>query len=91
MNWPILTDDLQKLSKVTPIDDMAGEEGTPPNSFKSEYPILFEYLGAVFGSTISNSCLYEQIHGMIRHRLMQQLERCRPITREYIRLESIMA
>ena len=70
LNWPILTEDLQKLSKVTNLRDMtAGGEGAPLNAFKSEHPILFECLEAVFGTMMSNSRLCEQIHGMMRHGL----------------------
>ena len=66
LNWRVLTDDLQRLSKVTSVSDMAGGEGAPLNAFQTEYPILFECLDAVFGTMMSNSRLCEQIHGMMR-------------------------
>ena len=43
LNWPILTDDLQKLSK-TAIDDTTGREGAPLNTFKSKHSILLSVL-----------------------------------------------
>jgi len=69
MNWPILTDDLQHLSKATEASAMAGGEGASLLIFKSKYSILFECLDAVFGTMMSNSRLCEQIHGMMQHGL----------------------
>ena len=67
LNWPVVTGDLQKLSKSnesTPAGDIA-----PLTVFEGKYPVLFECLYAVFGAMMSNSRLCEQIHGMMRHSL----------------------
>ncbi|KAL7548072.1 hypothetical protein ACHAWF_011358 [Thalassiosira exigua] len=70
LNWPIVTNDLQRLSLVTEYDDMTEGEGfSPLAAFAEAYPILFECLYAVFGAMMSNSRLCEQIHGMMRHGL----------------------
>ena len=71
LNWPVLTGDLQRLSKV----GVAVASNANVNSvssivdFQANYPILFECLYAVFGDMMSNSRLCEQIHGMMRHSL----------------------
>ena len=71
LNWPILTGDLQRLSKTT-----APTDTQPPDKyvsslvqFENKHPVLFECLYAVFGAMMSNSRLCEQIHGMMRHGL----------------------
>lgn len=67
LNWDVLEDDLQRLSKEQGIRDAMN--GAPILAFKSMYPILFECLHATFGMMMSNSRLCEQIHGMMRHGL----------------------
>jgi len=67
LNWDILTDDLQRLSREE--DPMSGDIMVPLTQFKQKYPILFECLEAVFGAMMSNSRLCEQVHGMMRHGL----------------------
>ena len=74
MNYEVLAGGLQRLSKASPpTGDMAGGEGAPLNEFKTEYPVLFECLEAVFGTMMSNSRLCEQIHGMMRHGLRSSI------------------
>ena len=78
LNWPVLTGDLQRLSRaVAPTSTHAS---TLPRGktdkyvstlveFEQNYPVLFESLYSVFGAMMSNSRLCEQIHGMMRHGL----------------------
>ncbi|KAL7526020.1 hypothetical protein ACHAWF_001602, partial [Thalassiosira exigua] len=74
LNWPVLTGDLQRLSKQPSVVDSAFEDkGAPLCSFLKFYPVLFECLYAVFGAMMSNSRLCEQIHGMMRHGLKAQI------------------
>ncbi|EJK52059.1 hypothetical protein THAOC_28715 [Thalassiosira oceanica] len=73
LNFPVVTDDLQRLSKVWEVDAMKVDEGAPLLKFKTEYPVLFDCMYSVFGTMLSNSRLCEQIHGMNRHALRSQL------------------
>ena len=78
LNWPILTGDLQRLSKVAaptnthdpaPTSDPTDKYVSSLVEFGKKYPVLFESSYAVFGATMSNSRLCELIHGMMRHGL----------------------
>ena len=62
LNSDCSTKDLQKVSMS--LENCGGK--APLLKFKHEYPILFEYLHAVFGLMMSYSCLCEKIHGMTR-------------------------
>ncbi|EJK53676.1 hypothetical protein THAOC_26834, partial [Thalassiosira oceanica] len=73
LNFPVVTDDLQRLSKVSEVDAMKVDEGAPLLKFKTDYPVLFDCMYSVFGTMLSNSRLCEQIHGMNRHALRSQL------------------
>ncbi|KAL7537286.1 LOW QUALITY PROTEIN: hypothetical protein ACHAXR_010421 [Thalassiosira sp. AJA248-18] len=59
LNWAVLTDDLQRLSKVVPFldDDDSNDTVSPLTIFQGEYPILFECLYAVVGTMMPNSRL----------------------------------
>ena len=64
LNWPCMTEDLQKLSKVVEVPDTG--DIIPLLYFRDTYPNLFECFDAVFHLMMSNSRLCEQIHGMMR-------------------------
>ena len=69
LNWPCLVEDLQKLSNMYPDGDVQDEHVVCIVIFSQDFPVLFECLYAVFGCMMSNSCLVEQVHGMIRSNL----------------------
>ena len=73
LNWEILVDDLQRLSKHISDDDESVKGYAQLNKFKTYYPVLFDCLYSVFGTMLSNSRLCEQIHGMMRHGLRIQV------------------
>lgn len=73
MNYPILVGDLQKLTKVSAVEEVEAGEGAPLVKFKTEYPVLFDCLYSTFGTFLSNSRLCEQVHGMSRHNLRTQV------------------
>ena len=73
LNWPILTEELQRLINTTPTDDVPEGGISPLNVFAMHYRRLFEYLYAVFGPMMSNSRLAEQVHGMMRHGLQSSI------------------
>ena len=74
LNWPLLTEELQRLSNAPAWNDTVTDEGVSPLTvFEGEYPLLFECLYAVFGVMMSNSRLCEQIHGMMRHSLKSEI------------------
>ena len=70
LNAPILTQDLQVLSKKQE-DSFVCNNGSPLPVFATDYPILFECLYATFGAMMSNNRLDKQIHGMMRFGLRQ--------------------
>mmetsp|Transcript_5656 Transcript_5656/g.15886 ORF Transcript_5656/g.15886 Transcript_5656/m.15886 type:complete len:972 (+) Transcript_5656:584-3499(+) len=67
LDWPILTDDLQRLSREQ--GPRACKGGPPLVAFRNTYPILYDCMHATFGLMMSNSRLCEQVHGMMRHGL----------------------
>ena len=72
LNWPVLTGDLQHLTKVAaPTNDQPPTDKYVSSlvEFKKKHPVLFECLYAVFWAMMSNSRLCKQIHGMMRHGL----------------------
>jgi hypothetical protein len=73
LNYEILEEDLQRLSKDYTVDELQSREGAHLNEFKINYPVLFDCLYSVFGTMLSNSRLCEQIHGMMRHGLRTQV------------------
>ena len=70
LNYEILEEDLQRLSKVNTVDEL---NTGALIEFKIDYPVLFDCLYSVFGTMLSNSRLCEQIHGMMRHGLRYQV------------------
>ena len=72
LNWPVVTEDLQTLSRAQDNDSVVEDEEPVLAIFSNQYKVLFECLYAVFGAMMSNSRLCEQIHGMMRHGLRAQ-------------------
>ena len=68
LNYEILEEDLQRPSKVNNVDELKTGDGALIE-FKIDYPVLFDCLYSVFKTMLTNSCLCEQIHGMMRHGL----------------------
>lgn len=50
LNYTVLIDDLQKLSKVSTGEELNAGEGAPLIKFKTEYPVLFDCLYSSFGT-----------------------------------------
>ena len=55
------------------IGEIVAGEGAHLNKFKFNYPVLFDFLYSVLGGMLSNSCLCEKIHGMMRQGLRSQI------------------
>ena len=72
MNYHVLTDDLQRLSKVMTVEELEGGEGVSLVNFKTDFPVLFDCLYSIFGTMLSTSCLYEQVHVMMRDALREK-------------------
>ena len=62
LSFAVVRDDLKHLSK-----EEADSHDAGILAFKNKYSILFAALYASFGMMMSNSCLCEQIHRMMRH------------------------
>jgi hypothetical protein len=71
LNRECCVTELQHLSRKTSKRIQLNE--SPLLEFKGKYMVLFECLNAVFGLMMSNSRLYAQIHGMMRHGLRSGL------------------
>ena len=68
LNWPVVTADLQHLSKVSTFtNDVANKFVSSGMVFEKIFPLLFESLYSLFGEIMSNSRLCKQIHRMMRH------------------------
>ena len=85
---------LANISMVATIDDMTGGEGAPLNAFKWISNIIRYYL-SVLKLFLDQWCptvgFVSRFTGWWGTGLGRPLELCRPITREYMQLESIMA
>ncbi len=73
LNFEILKEDLQTLSRVSDVQLLNAGEGAPLIEFKTNYPVLYDCLYSVFGTMLSNSRLCEQVHGMMRHSLRKEI------------------